>query len=98
MEEKKKIRRPRMRQLKSLISECIQQMDALAADESQLPRVRAAAVMQKASLLQSMFVAQSEERKVKIKCGVDDEPQEPKKAQPKAETLDERLARLKGER
>jgi hypothetical protein len=99
--EPKKIRRPRLRQLKSLISETLLQLDALAADETQSPSKRAAAILQKASLLQSMYVSQSEERKVTIKFG-DDKPDKPE-PKPKVvterpkETLEERLARLKGE-
>lgn len=105
MEEQKPKNKKRLRSLKSMLAEVLEELSAISHDPEQSKSKRANAVFVKADLLSSLVNAQSNETRARIKSGRVDED-EPKKPEPKEQkttpgvptlSFEERLARRIGQ-
>jgi hypothetical protein len=92
------IKKPRLRKLRSISAEVLAELAAIAADPEQTKSRRAQATHTRAELLMTLLNNDSHEVGARIRHNVD-EPEPPKAvAEKPKETIEERLARLKGER
>lgn len=66
-EEKPNVNKPRLRSMKAMLAETIAELTAISRDATQKPAKRSDAVMTKATLLQSLYQAQSEEARARLK-------------------------------
>ncbi len=66
-EEKSKGKKPRLRSIKAILAETIQQLNDIVNDKEMAPSKRANAVFQKADLLSTMVSTASEETRNKLK-------------------------------
>jgi gas vesicle protein len=94
-------RKYRLRNLKSVAAQTLEELSDLAKDKDQSPAKRAVALLTKAELVMTLVNAQSGETRARIKCNLDDEKPEAEKAKVEKpvvkapETLEQRIARLK---
>lgn len=66
-EQKPKIKRPRLKSIRSQMQTVIEQLDQIAANPEMKIAKQADAVFQKAALLSSIYSTDSEERRLRIK-------------------------------
>jgi hypothetical protein len=102
-DRKSKGKKPRLRSMKAMLAEVLDELSAISHDPEQSKSKQANAVFVKADLLSSLLNAQSNETRARIKSGRLDEDEKPEPKEQKTEpsvpplTFEERLARRVGQ-